>query len=215
MKIEIGEKRPKCYKEYWEGVYDIFSHYESIANVPHSLFLITTLKENGKANACLHSWSAFSGDAGGFFAILSGLLMNSHTYGNILREKEFCVNFLDHTYYDACIKTIKNNSDEEDEISIAGFTAEKSSLVKAPRIKEAFLSFECNLHSNTDLSGKGISSMIIGRVVNAAIEGEHDEADKLCGEKGFMYYVSAPKNPATGDGAEFGAISILKPMRPE
>lgn len=215
MKTEVGMERPLHYKEYWPGMYDLFSHYEYISNVPQPLFLITTLKENGKVNACFHSWSAFSGDAGGFFAVISGLMKHTHTYKNILRDKEFCVNFLSAEYYEACRATIQENGDDVDELVTAGLTAEVSSVVKPPRVKEAFLSFECKLHSDTDLSGKGISTMIVGQVVNAVVEGEHSDAAELCGINGFMYYVHAPKNPVTGDGNEAGAIAALAPVRVE
>jgi flavin reductase (DIM6/NTAB) family NADH-FMN oxidoreductase RutF len=213
MKTEVGMERPSHFKEYWPGMYSIFSHYEYVSNVPQPLILITTLKENGNINACFHSWSAFSGDVGGFYAVLTGLMKHTHTYKNIIRDKEFCVNFLSVEFYDACQATIKNNADDCDELEAAGLTAETSTVVKSPRVKEAFLSFECKLHSDTDLSGKGISSMIVGQVVNAAIEGEHDNAAGLCGEKGFMYYVHAPKNPVTGDGEENGTIAVLTPVR--
>lgn len=35
---------------------------------------------------------------------------------------------------------------------------------------------------------------IVGRVVNAIIEGSHDNPEELCGEKSFMYYIHAQKN---------------------
>ena len=215
MKTEVGMERPAHYKESWPGMYDLFSHYEFISNVPQPLFLITTLKENGKINACFHSWSAFSGDAGGFYAVMSGLMKHTHTYKNILRDKEFCVNFLCAEHYEACDATIKNNDDNTDELEAVGLTAEASSVVKPPRVKEAFLSFECKLHSDTDLSGKGITTMIVGQVVNAVVEGDHSDSAELCGEKGFMYYIHAPKNPATGEGAENGIIAALTPVRQE
>lgn len=213
MKTEVGMERPSHYREYWPGMYDLFSHYEFVSNVPQPLFLITTLKENGKVNACFHSWSAFSGDSGGFFAVMPGLMTHTHTYRNILRDQEFCVNFLSAEYYDACRTTIQENGEDIDELHAAGLTAEASSVVKPPRVAEAFLSFECKLHSDTDLSGKGITTMIVGQVVNAAVEGTHSDVAELCGEKGFMVYVHAPKNPATGEGVEAGAIATLTPVR--
>ena len=198
MKNEIGIEKPDNLKEYWQGQYDIFSHYEYISGVPHALFLITTKKENGKSNACYHSWSAFSGDSGGFFAVLTGLMQHTHTYKNILREKEFCVNFLSADYDEHCAKTIKNNGDEADEIEAAGLTYENAQIISAPRIKEAFLAFECRLEATADLSGKGISAMIAGRVVNAAINSTHTDIESICNN--FTYYIHAPKDPATGEG---------------
>ena len=64
MKYEIGTQKPDNLKEYWPGQYDFFSHFEYVSGIPHALFLITTRKENGNANACFASWSCFSGDSG-------------------------------------------------------------------------------------------------------------------------------------------------------
>ncbi len=215
MKTEVGIERPAHFKEFWPGMYDVFSHYEYVSNVPQPLFLITTLKDNGKVNACFHSWSAFSGDAGGFYAVLTGLMKHTHTYKNVLRDKEFCVNFLSAAFYEACLKTIEANGEDNDELKAAGLTAEPSTFVKPPRVKEAFLSFECKLHSDMDLSGKGITAMLIGQVINAVVEGTHDNAAELCGEMGFIYNLHAPKNPATGDGEEAEIIAVLTPMQAE
>jgi len=133
-------------------------------------------------------------------------------YKNILREKEFCINFINPDYYEACQKTIKNNGEDADELLDAGFTPENAASIKTPRIKEAFIGFECKLESVSDLSGKRISAMIIGRVVNAAIDENHKYINAVCGEKGFMFYIHAPKDLATGEG-EQGAIAQLRTMR--
>lgn len=50
MKIEIEEKRPDNFKEYWHGQYYIFSHFEYVCGIPSVMFAITILKENGKPN---------------------------------------------------------------------------------------------------------------------------------------------------------------------
>lgn len=207
MKYEVGSKKPDNLKEYWPGQYDFFSHFEYVSGIPHALFLITTRKENGKTNACYHSWSAFSGDSGGFFAVLTGLMQHTHTYKNILREKEFCVNFM-HRDYDAhCRATIDKNGEDADEIELAGLTAEPAIEVKAPRIKEAYLTFECKLESTADLSGKGISAMVVGRVLHGAIDENHKDIPAV--ERNFTYYIHAPKNLATGEG-EAEAHATLK-----
>lgn len=212
MKIELDESRPESFREDWPGQYGIFSYLEYAAGVPSALFVITTLKENGKPNACLHAWSSFTGDCGGFFAVMPGLLQNTHTYRNILREKEFCVNFISADYYDNCVKTIERNTLEDDELLVGGFTPEPALTVKPPRIQEAFLSYECTLESCSDLSGKGTSALIIGRVRHAAVEESHGTVDSICGENGFMYNIHTPKNALTGEGT-LSAVSKLTPLR--
>lgn len=214
MKIEIGETKPAHYTEYWPGQYKCFSHFEYVSGVPHALFLITTLKANGKPNACFHSWSTFSGDRGGFFAVMPGLMQHTHTYQNIRREKEFCVNFLSFDYYASCGVTIRENGEDTDELAAAGLTAEPARLVKAPRIREAFLSFECTLESVTDLSGQGIAAMIIGRVRLAAMVDGHHALDAICGQPGFMFNIHSPKDPRSGEG-EMSAVANLHIVKQE
>lgn len=207
MKIEIKNEKPESFIDAWPGQFDIFSHYEFTSGVPSVLFMITTLKENGEPNACLHAWSAFSGDRGGFFTVLTALMQNTHTYKNILRDKEFCINFLAPNYYENCLKTIENNNEVADEFAIGGFTADAAVTVKPPRIKEAFMTYECTLHSHSDLSGIGMNAMIIGKVEHIVMD-EGFTIDNICSDKGFMYNVHCPKNPSTGEGDQ-SAIAIL------
>ena len=212
MKIEIGAKKPDNFIDRWPGEFRIFSHFEMALGIPHSLFLITTVKENGKPNACFQSWSSFSGDEGGYFAI-TPIMQTTHTYQNILRTKEFCINFINASYFDACYRTVTDNSDDTDEIAAGGFTAEQASCISVPRIREAFLSLECAFHSNTDLSGKGITSLIIGKVLSAAIDEDYlNGSENKYGKDGFMYYLYDLQNFATGDQGErkVASLNILR-----
>jgi flavin reductase (DIM6/NTAB) family NADH-FMN oxidoreductase RutF len=212
MKIEIGNTKPDNFIDRWPGEFRIFSHFEMALGIPHSLFLITTLKENGKSNACFQSWSSFSGDSGGYFAI-TPLVQTTHTYHNILRTKEFCINFVNARYFDACYKTVINNSDDTDEIAAGGFTAEQARCISVPRIQEAFLSIECTFHSNIDLSGKGITSLIVGKVLLAAIDDDYiNESEKKYGKDGFMYYLYDLQDFTSGDQGErkVASLNILR-----
>jgi len=208
MKIEIGDHRPENSIEKWPGEFEVFSHYELTLGIPHSLFLITTIKENGKPNACFQSWSSFCGDSGGYFA-LTPLLQKTHTYHNILRTKEFCVNFLSAQFFDACYQTVFNNAEDTDEIDVAGFTPEPGHCIHVPRIREAFLTLECVFDSQVDLSRKGISALIIGKVVWAAMEGDYlNGSAKKYGPDGFMYYLYELKDFATSDQGERKVASL-------
>lgn len=212
MKVELDETRSESFAEQWPGQYDIFSHLEYAAGVPSVMFLITTLKENCKPNVCLHAWSTFSGDSGGFFAILPGLMQSTHTYRNILRDREFCINFLSADYYDQCVETISQNGDDADELLVGGFTAEPSMSVKPPRIKEAFLCYECTLESTADLSQKGLNAMVIGRVRHAAVDPACHSIEGVCGKNGFMFNIHSPKDPETGDGSQ-SAVARLQTVK--
>ena len=212
MKIEIGCTKPDNFVDRWPGEFRIFSHFEMALGIPHSLFLITTMKENGKPNACFQSWSSFSGDSGGFFAI-TPLVQTTHTYQNIIRTKEFCINFISAQYFDACYKTIVNNSDDTDEIAAGGFVSEQAKCISVPRIQEAFLSLECTLHTNIDLSGEGITSLVIGKVLSVAMDSDYiNGSDKKYGQNGFMYYLYDLQNFASGDQGvrKVASLNILR-----
>lgn len=47
MKIEIPNKIPDHFVENWPGKFEVFSPYEDILGIPHVVYLITTIKENG------------------------------------------------------------------------------------------------------------------------------------------------------------------------
>ncbi len=189
MKREIGATKPDSLKEEWPGQWNIFSHYEQFCCVPGALYVITTKKESGKINAGWFSSASFHGDGGGHFAVLPGIMQFTHTYRNILREEEFVVNFLSSKYDTHCRKMIVNGGDDVDELETAGLTAEASEQISTPRIKEAFLSFECKLESVTDLSGKGMNALVIGRVVNAGVDENHSSIPFIC--KDFTYNIRA------------------------
>ncbi|GAK50758.1 conserved protein/domain typically associated with flavoprotein oxygenases, DIM6/NTAB family [Candidatus Moduliflexus flocculans] len=212
MKIEIGRNKPENFYDRWPGEFEIFSHFEMALGIPHALFLITTLKENGQPNACFQSWSSFYGDHGGYY-VLTPLVQRTHTYQNILRTREFCVNFLSARYFDACYQTVFHNEEETDEIAVGGFTAEPATSLAVPRIKEAFLSLECALNTTLDLSQQGIQALVIGDVISAAIELDYlNGADKKYGQDGFMFYANDLRDFASGNQGEraVAALNILR-----
>ncbi|NLD59445.1 MAG: flavin reductase family protein [Clostridiales bacterium] len=209
MKIEIGKERPSNFPEHWPGQYEVFSHLEYAAGIPHVLFAVTTRKENGKPNVGFHAWSCFQGDAGGFFAILAGICRHTHTYANIRRTGEFCVNFLSEAYYDRLRDTIERNGDDEDEFAAGGFTVEPPTAISAPRIAESFLCLECRLKSISDISGAGISALVVGEVLNIAADEDCALGlDKKYAGEGFMFNIHSPKNLFTGEGERTGVATL-------
>ena len=113
MKIHISEDFPKYFKAAYPEEFELFSHFETTSAIPQVLFAVTTWKENGKPNVCLHSWSCFHGDKTAFFAVMGCLYQHTHTYANIQREKCFAINFLPISYYDRLVKTIHSNHMED------------------------------------------------------------------------------------------------------
>ena len=212
MKTEIGRIKPENFHDQWPGEFEIFSHFEMALGIPHALFLITTVKENGQPNACFQSWSSFYGDRGGYYAV-TPLVQRTHTYQNILRTREFCVNFLSARYFDACYQTVFHNEEETDEIAVGGFTSEPATCLAVPRIKEAFLSLECTLNTTLDLSQQGIQALVIGDVLSAAIEHDYlNGTDKKYGQDGFMFYANDLRDFASGNQGE-RAVAALNLLR--
>ncbi len=208
MKLEIGTKVPNHFKESWEGQYEVFSHLEFACGIPQVLTAITTMKENGKPNVCFHAWSCFQGDREGYFALLAGMNRNQHTYANIERTGNFCVNFLSQEYYDRLMETIKNGKDD-DEFALGDFTIEPSASISSPRIKESFLTLECSKEAIHSLTSTGSSELIIGRVLSIAVEEEYAKGiDRKYGEDGFMFNVNSPKNCFTGEDDSTGVATL-------
>ena len=210
MKIEIGKEFPGYFKSLYPEEFQLFSHFETTAAVPGPLFAITTWKENGKPNVCLHSWSCFHGDKTAFFAVMGNLYQHTHTYANILREKCFCVNFLPISCYGRLTETIFHNDYDSDEFQTGDFILEEARTIHAPVIREAFLTMECTLRDVQDLSGAGMAAMVIGEVQHMSVEEDYAQGyAKRYGKEGFMMLVPSPQNLVTGE-ADLSAIGMVK-----
>ena len=199
MKIEIGKAFPTYFKSAYPEEFELFSHFETAAAIPAVLFAITTWKENGKPNVCLHAWSCFHGDKNAFFAVMGNLYQRMHTYANIQREKCFCINFLPIGCYDKLVDTIRHNEEDADEFAVGGFTLSHGKAVHAPVIEEAFVNVECTLKEAKDLSGAGLAAMVVGEVQHVSVDEKYAQGyEARYGEEGFMLLVPAPQNLATG-----------------
>lgn len=209
MKIEIGKDFPQYFTSLYPEEFELFSHFEVTAGIPTALFAITTWKENGQPNVCLHSWSCFHGDKTAFFAVMGNLYQHTHTYANIQREKCFCINFLPISYYDKLVETIHHNDMEEDEFAAGGFTLSNAKTIPAPVIEEAFINIECTLKEIQDLSGAGIAAMVIGQVQHISVEENYAEGyAQRYGKEGFMMLVPAPQNLVSGEPNQSAIASV-------
>ena len=210
MKIEIGKEFPGYFKSLYPEEFQLFSHFETTAAVPGPLFAITTWKENGKPNLCLHSWSCFHGDKTAFFAVMGNLYQHTHTYANILRERCFCINFLPVSCYVRLTETIFHNDYDSDEFQTGDFILEEARTIHAPVIREAFLTMECTLRDVQDLSGAGMAAMVIGEVQHMSVEEDYAQGyAKRYGKEGFMMLVPSPQDLVTGE-PDLSAIGTVK-----
>ncbi len=213
MKLELGIEKPENLIANWSGQYKTFSWMEYVTSIPQPLFLVTTYKENGKSNVCFHAWSTFTGEGNNYFCILS-ILKHQHTYGNIIRSKDFCVNFPDAGKLEECYATIKNNAETDNEIEKSGFTLERAITVNAPRINECFLNLECTLEWEKPLFENSKWILLCGRVKHLSIDQERVKSieNGRYGKNGYMYNIHSPINPIDGSEAEskIGYIEIFK-----
>jgi flavin reductase (DIM6/NTAB) family NADH-FMN oxidoreductase RutF len=199
MKHEIGIEQPSYLVEDWPNKYQVFSWLEYVVTVPNPIFLVTTRKANGAANANLHSWGLLVGERDHYSSLLA-LLEPTHTYANILREGEWCLNFPSVKHYPQCFETIHCNGPDNDEIADAGLTAETAQTVQAPRIAECAVNLECKLAWHHPLYEDSQWHLFVGRVLHVAM----DEAamvvdpDQRMEALGLMYNVRGTVNPLNG-----------------
>ena len=209
MKIEIGSDFPQYFQPAYPEEFELFHHFEVTAGIPTPLFAITTWKANGKPNVCSHAWSCFHGDNTAFFVVMGNLFQHTHTYANIRREGCFIINFLPLSAYDALVNTIHQNEMETDEFAAGGFTLVQAKTIHAPMIQEAFLNLECTLKEIQDLSGAGMTAMVIGQVQRAWVERDYAQGyQKRYGKDGYMLLVPAPQDLVTGQPGQ-SAIATM------
>ena len=209
MKIEISRDFPAYFRPAYPEEFELFSHFETTAAIPTPLFALTTWKENGLPNVCFHSWGCFHGDKTAFFAVMGNLYQHTHTYANILREKCFCINFLPIHAYDRLVDTIHNNGYETDEFQAGGFALSKCKAIHAPAMEEAFINMECTLKSVQDLSGAGVTAMVVGEVQHVSVAEEYAQGyEKRYGKDGFMLLIPAPQDLRTGAPAQSAIATV-------
>ena len=107
--------------------------------------------------------------------------------------KCFCINFLPLSYYDKLVATIHHNNIEDDEFTVGNFTLSDAKSIHAPVIQEAFLNMECVLKDIQDLSGAGITSMVIGQVQHISVEEKYARGyEHRYNKDGFMMLIPGP-----------------------
>ena len=140
---------------------------------------------------------------------MGNLYQHTHTYANIRREGCFAVNFLPLGRYDQLVETIRCNEAETDEFAAGGFTLARAKSIHAPVIEEAFLTLECTLEQVQDLSGAGITAMVVGRVQHASVEEDYARGyGRRYGKDGFMLLVPAPQDLVTGQPGQSGIATL-------
>ena len=210
MKKEF-DTRPEKITEQWCRDTGGFAWQDFVTAIPLPVFVVTGWKSNGKGNACLQSWSTFTGvGTDDFICIFARVAKNGHMYKS-LKETGVCVlNFPSGDIYERCVKTIGNNQFEADEITAAGLTPEKAVKVNAPRIKECFLNIECKFLWEHELIEGSNGMTVAVKAVHLCMDSDYYDQEKTgrYGRNGYQFFIHLPTNPETGIITHMGPVSI-------
>lgn len=217
MDFNNDNVRPHNIKENWEGKWKVFSWMEFVTSIPQVLFLVTTKKENGLPNLAFQSWSTFTGEGDDFFIIMGGLMKHTHTYKNIKRTNEFCLNFINDSYIDNCWKSIKENNDDKDEIKNSGFSSVTCRQIGCLGVEESFIRLECSFEWEKDLIPNSKNTIICGKIKNVYVREDFAKAttnNRYSNKDYFMFHLHNPINPYTGEhlGGGVGYIEKIHDM---
>ncbi len=156
--------------------------------LPRPIAVVSTVNENGTNNVAPFSFfTAVS--ASPMIIAFSPMIRSStglikDTPRNIFREKEFVINIAS----EGIIEKVNMTSTElpygEDEFVLAGLTPIDSEKVKAKRIKESLIHFECIFRDHLSYGDKPGAGMIItGEVVKVHIAEEVMEGNHIITKK--------------------------------
>lgn len=200
MKHYFTHDKPNVLVEDWPGKYETFSWLEFGITVPNPIYMLTTLKEGNIPNANLQSWGLLLGE-GKQNHFLMALLKHHHTYANIMRTGEWCVNYLSKEHIEQANATIIHNGERTDELAASGLTALPSRMIKTPTVAESKVALECVLKWERALVEDSPWRLICGEIVQVAMEDAvlTVEPEKRVAAMGLMYNIRGTVNPLTGD----------------
>ena len=68
-----------------------FNWMEFVISVPSPLYIMTSYKSNGQPNACMQSWTTFTGGKNGYFAIVSAVSKYGHFMKQVKLSSILCL----------------------------------------------------------------------------------------------------------------------------
>ncbi len=102
------------------------------------------------------------------------------TLRNIRETKEFVVNIVTYELAEAMNLTSGEYDPSVNEFEVAKVTPEQSKIVRAPRVAESPVSFECKLYQILDFSPRPTSSsLVIGQIISIHMNDAHIKDGKL------------------------------------
>lgn len=150
--------------------------YLNGAILPRPIAFVSTLDEAGTLN--LAPFSFFTAVAAKPLTICFSVMRRGtdgskkDTLQNIEATKEFVVNIVSESFAEQMNITATEFPPEVSEFAASGLTPAPSLLVKAPRVAESLVNFECKLHQIVEVGGeeRGASALVIGEVVQIHVD---------------------------------------------
>lgn len=156
--------------------------------LPRPIAVVSTLNEDGTNNVAPFSFfTAVS--ASPMIIAFCPMIKSSDgsvkdTPRNILREKEFVINIVSESIIEKINLTATELPYGQDEFKLAGLTPLDSEKVKAKRIKECLIHFECVFRDQLSYGDKpGAGMLITGEVVKVHIAEEIMEGTRIITQK--------------------------------
>ncbi len=159
-------------------------HWLMDAVVPRPIAWVSTVGEDGVFN--LAPFSAYcvvsvKPAVVGFCAVTTRDGRKKDTLRNIEYAKEFVINVVDETLAEAMNVTSAPYPAEVDEFQVAGLTAVKADLVRAPMVAESPINMECRLNQILEFGeAPRTNSFIIGDILRIHVK------DELCTGEGIQ-----------------------------
>lgn len=192
-----------------------FNWMEFVISVPSPLYIMTSYKSNGLSNACMQSWTTFTGGKSGYYAIVSAVSKHGHLYQTLHEAGDAVINFMSADLYDRCMSTCQNNGFEIDEILAAGLTSVQAEIVNAPLIDECFMNLECRLKWEKEIAEGEDDVLACFEIVNVHIDHRHMNENDLgrTGDTGVLYNIHHPVDPEAFEGTAHDYIGVIKKIR--
>jgi flavin reductase (DIM6/NTAB) family NADH-FMN oxidoreductase RutF len=143
--------------------------------VPRPIAVVSTLNENGSNNLAPFSFFTACSAKPMIVAFCPLIRVSTgekkDTVINIEREKEFVINFARVETMEKINLCATELEYGKDEFELSGLTPVDSEIVKAKRVAESLIHFECKLH-DINYFGKeaGAGSIIFGEVVKVHVD---------------------------------------------
>ncbi len=144
--------------------------YMNGAIVPRPIAFVSSINNKGQVN--LSPFSFFNGISSNPPIIMFSVARKSDgskkdTLINILETKEFVINSSHEWMAEALHQTSAEYDNDINEFTEIGFTEVLSTKVKAPRVKESAVQFECKLRKTIDfgIENAGSVTVIFGEIL--------------------------------------------------